>query len=626
MNKCKLEEEKKRSVVNNINKKNKNVDYMFILTYFIILIKDIFMVSIIHSDNINIFNKDIIIQFMDPRKMRIFTHSLVIIIILSFAFLFKKKGRLKYYITVDIIFSLLMIVDLVTARSIGGFITLNYLKHGNLSFKDIFNFYKYLRPIDIIFLMDIPFIIKRYKRDALLYKEKRKIPVFILVFLVAIFSANYLHKMLDVKGKVDDVGFITHYWEPFGSIYDTSPLGYIAFDFYDDLKGNKRSELTSEKTEDIEKWFDANKEDIPENDYKGIFKGKNVILIQTESVENFMINQSIGGEEITPYLNKMIKNSLYFPNFYDQTNSGVSSDADLMTNTGLFPIRGKSTFWENPYTEYESLPKILKDYNYNSLLLHGEKGGNWNFKIATENIGFDKVLDRRAIDIKPEEVNYFGGISDKTILMSFLDNITEMEKPFYGHGVILNSHFGFDYVPREEWRLNLPSDLNGSMVEKYLQSVNYVDKEIEYFINELKEKDLTKDTIVIITGDHGGINKYCMEDVSMFKDSYPWMAGEHPKVPFIIYSEGFEGETVDTIGGQIDILPTLSYLLGVDKDKYVNSSVGKVLVNTNKNYALLNDNSIIGDVKEEEKEHILDGFWVSHNIIKGNYFKLKSNK
>ena len=284
MNNCNLEEEKKRSVVNNINKKNKNVDYMFILTYFIILIKDIFMLSIIHSDNINIFNKDIIIQFMDPRKMRIFTHSLVIIIILSFAFLFKKKGRLKYYITVDIIFSLLMIVDLVTARSIGGFITLNYLKHGNLSFKDIFNFYKYLRPIDIIFLMDIPFIIKRYKRDALLYKEKRKIPVFILVFFVAIFSANYLHKMLDVKGKVDDVGFITHYWEPFGSIYDTSPLGYIAFDFYDDLKGNKRSELTSEKTEDIEKWFDANKEDIPENDYKGIFKGKNVILIDRKSV------------------------------------------------------------------------------------------------------------------------------------------------------------------------------------------------------------------------------------------------------------------------------------------------------------------------------------------------------
>lgn len=626
MNKYKSEEESQGSFVGNVTKKIKSVDCMFILTYFIILIKDIFMLSIIHSNNINIFNINIIMQFMDPRKMRIFTHSSIIIIILSFAFLFKKKGRLKFYITVDIIFSLLMIVDLITARSIGGFITLNYLKHANISFKDMFNFYKYIRPIDIIFLIDIPFILKRYKSDALFYKEKRKVLAFILVFIVAIFSSNYLHKMLDVKEKVEDVGFITHYWEPFGSIYDTSPLGYIAFDFYDELKGNKKSELTLEDIDNIENWFKANKEEIPENDYKGIFKGKNVILIQTESVENFMINQSIRGEEITPYLNKMIKSSLYFPNFYDQTNSGVSSDADLMTNTGIFPIRGKSTFWENPYTEYESLPKILKDYKYNSLLLHGEKGGNWNFKIATENMGFDQILDKRVIDIKPEEVNYLGGISDKTILMSLLDNVAKMEDPFYGHGVILNSHYGFGYVPKEEWRLNLPSDLNGSMVEKYLQSVSYVDKEIECFMNELKEKNLNKDTIVIITGDHGGLNKYCMEDASLFKDSYPWMVEEHPKVPFIIYSEGFEGQTIDTIGGQIDILPTLSYLLGVDKDKYANSSVGKVLVNTNKNYTLLNDNSIVGDIKEEEREHILDGFWVSHNIIKGNYFKVKSNK
>ena len=64
----------------------------------------------------------------------------------------------------------------------------------------------------------------------------------------------------------------------------------------------------------------------------GIFKDKNVILIQVESLENMAIGQSVGGVEITPTLNKLVSAgspSLYFPNVYDQTKAGNSSDCDL---------------------------------------------------------------------------------------------------------------------------------------------------------------------------------------------------------------------------------------------------------------------------------------------------------
>ena len=90
---------------------------------------------------------------------------------------------------------------------------------------------------------------------------------------------------------------------------------------------------------DINELFEVKKENLPNNEYFARSKGKNLIYIQVESLENFVIGQKINGKEITPNLNKLVQSSLYFPNTFEQVNEGTSSDADLMVNTSMLPLR-----------------------------------------------------------------------------------------------------------------------------------------------------------------------------------------------------------------------------------------------------------------------------------------------
>lgn len=597
---------------------------MFIITFLILLEKSNLMLSILYSDNLASVPFYTFKELNDPKLFRVFTHSSLLLIILSLAFLFKEKNRMNFYIGINTLFSILLLVDLWCARSIGNFFTLRSI-FNNKTLSTIIDFYKYFKPIDIIFILDIILLILLYSKGKIIANHRRNIPLFIMVLFLSISAAVLLHKIIDKDKKVADLGFNIQYWEPFGTIYDRSPLGYILFDAYDALMGNNKINLEKEDVIEINQWLIDNKENLPSNEYEGIFKGKNLIVLQLESFESFMINQSTDSQEITPYLNSILKNSLYFPNFYEHINHGVSSDADLMTNTGLLPLKDKSTFWGNPYTEYISLPKILSKEGYNSLLLHGERGGNWNFKIAAENIGFHKVLDKNSIEFLEEEKNCHYGVSDRTIFSTFLDNIFNLSQPFYGAAVTVNSHAPFDYIPKEKWRLNLPKTLENTAMEKYLQSSNYLDGDIEYFLKELDNRGLLENSIVVIYGDHTGIHKYNNDEIPNLNPSMPWWNEDFPKIPLIIYSKDFHGEVIDTIGGQVDVMPTLAYTLGVPEEEYNTSSVGKVLVNTKKNYTLLKDGTIVGSLGEDEKVHALKVHNICHKIIKGNYFKVKDS-
>lgn len=92
----------------------------------------------------------------------------------------------------------------------------------------------------------------------------------------------------------------------------------------------------------------------------GAAKGKNLIIIQMESFQNFLINLSIDGEEITPNLNKLAAGNFYFPRFYQQVGQGNTSDAEFIVNTSFYvPPNGPATDIYAP-KELPSLPKLLQ--------------------------------------------------------------------------------------------------------------------------------------------------------------------------------------------------------------------------------------------------------------------------
>ena len=87
-----------------------------------------------------------------------------------------------------------------------------------------------------------------------------------------------------------------------------------------------------------------------------------------------------------------------------------------------------------------------------------------------------------------------------------------------------------------------------------------------------------------------------------------------------IYNSSLKGKLVDTEGGQIDLLPTIAYLMGVDKNKYQNEALGKNLVNTNKDYTILQSLKMYGNYTPAQQEHATDGINLSNIMVQNNYF------
>jgi len=90
-------------------------------------------------------------------------------------------------------------------------------------------------------------------------------------------------------------------------------------------------------------------------------------------------------------------------------------------------------------------------------------------------------------------------------------------------------------------------------------------------------------------------------------------------VPFIIYKQGLKPKVIETTGSQIDILPTVAYLMGIEKEKYAHSALGRNLLTTQRDYAVLADGTFVGESKEYE-EHARKGLNLSDLIIQSNYF------
>ena len=141
------------------------------------------------------------------------------------------------------------------------------------------------------------------------------------------------------------------------------------------------------------------------------------------------------------------------------------------------------------------------------------------------------------------------------------------------------------------------------------------------FFNKLDEMGILDDTMIVLYGDHGGVHKYYDEDIKDLDYEGNWWKEYDNKIPLIIYSKGINHNIIEASGGQIDIPPTVAYLLGIDEDKYLGTSMGRVLVNTNRDATIIKGNEIKGNVKsDEELQHLLKFYEIGDKIIKGNYF------
>lgn len=303
----------------------------------------------------------------------------------------------------------------------------------------------------------------------------------------------------------------------------------------------------------------------------GIAKGRNLIVIQMESFQNMMIGAEYNGYEITPVLNELIREeqTIYFDNYYQQIGSGNTSDAEFASNNSLIGSYESYTYqlFENNY--FRGLPWLLKDIGYSTQVFHGYDKNFWNRVNIYPQLGFDRYYN--ADDFVSDNIEGIGGgnitgISDSAFFEQTSDYLEELSQPYYAFINTLSNHNPFG-LPEYMKEISVLPEHEETLLGNYVNSIHYADKCIGEFYKELKERGLYDNSIIVMYGDHFGLSGANEELKSIVGE---WLGVEYTcekmmNVPLIIHIPGEQvNMRMSNSGGQIDLLPTLAYLMGFE--------------------------------------------------------------
>ncbi|MDD2217430.1 MAG: LTA synthase family protein [Eubacteriales bacterium] len=304
----------------------------------------------------------------------------------------------------------------------------------------------------------------------------------------------------------------------------------------------------------------------------GIAEGKNLVVIQLESFQNFTVGMEYNGEEITPNINKLLEgNTTYFDNFYQQIGSGNTSDAEFATNNSLYGSLTSYTYKLYEENYFRGLPVMLKERGYNTSVYHAAEDREfWNRENMYPAQGFDRYYG----GLKPnggdyEMIEWMGwGLTDSEFMKQTVNYMKEIEEPYYNFVITISNHHPYKMLNKYKFVELMPRD-RGTIVGNYIQSAAYTDYSLGLFMDLLKKEGMYEDTVFVIYGDHVGMTHSEEIDKGMGKllgKAYDFQ--DMMSVPLIIHIPGESEDihnTISTAGGQTDIFPTLAYLFGFEE-------------------------------------------------------------
>jgi len=318
---------------------------------------------------------------------------------------------------------------------------------------------------------------------------------------------------------------------------------------------------------EIEEYLKENVQTDEKSELYGVAEDKNVIFIWAESIQSFVIDNDVHGQEITPFLNSLVEDedTYYFENFYHQTEQGKTSDSEFLVEKSLYPLSRGAAFFTHGQNEYHGLTEMIKEKDYTSAVFHANNKSFWNRDQVYDSIGVDYFYGDEAYEIT-EENSVGWGLKDKPFFEQSMKYLQSLEKPYYAKFITLTNHFPFELD--EEDKSIEPYDSNSNTLNNFFPTVRYMDESIELFFEQLKDTGIYDDSIIVIMGDHNGISANHNRSMAQYLDKEeitPYDYVQLQRVPFFIHIPGHgEGEVKSEIAGQIDVKPTLLHLLGME--------------------------------------------------------------
>lgn len=604
----------------------------------------------------------------------------IILLLGAIGYFIKPRNQFKYFFVCLCLFSLTEIVNsvyYVFYTNFASFGDLATLSQAETVTGSIWEKMKFIYIVYLLFPVILYFIhnqlTKSYYYNILDNVEKGKKRV----FRILICSFVCLGISFAFASKTD-YSRLAKQWN---RIYIVERFGIILYQG-NDLVQTLRPKISSlfgyeEALQQFNDYFasDNAKKYREENEYTGILDGMNIVFVHMESIEDYVMPLSFNGEEVTPNLNRLAEEGMFFTNFYPEVSTGTSSDTEFTLLSSMMPVSSGTVFVSYYNRNYATLPKILSSNGYYTFSMHGNLASMWNRNKAHPSLGYQGMFYEESFEYTEDDVINLG-INDKLFFkeaIPIMENVENSYPNYMGTVITLSNHSPYIFKDKYgEYPLTITyttvDELTGEEVEhtsnyledtdvgNYIQSVHYADSALGDFLTYINESEAFDNTIFVFYGDHDAKltrkEKNYLYNYNIVEDRF-YEEGEegytiydefdhvlNKKTPLIIWTKNevlkdtFTG-TVDYYMGMIDVQPTIlnmfgfknEYALGKDifsskEDNVIPFPNGNFLTNTmlynnsTGEYKILNENTIIDENyitdRKEYVEKLLD---VSNSMI-----------
>lgn len=435
------------------------------------------------------------------------------------------------------------------------------------------------RPWDLVYLLDAFFLGYAFRKKLVNWDPRPftyRFSTAVTLFSSLIFSINLFLAEID-RPELLSRGF--------SNTYVVRALGLPAFLGYDGNQTYKaqkvRSEAKPEEINDVIAYIDQHYAK-PNPAYFGMAKGRNVIYLHLESFQQFVIDYKLNVDgvdhEVSPFINSLYhdKQTFSFENFFHQVKAGKTSDAETLLELSLFGLNQGSYFVQyGGDNTQQAAPHILKEEaGYTSAAFHGNSGTFWNRNNVYKQWGYDYWFDQSYMSPPTKQNSFQYGLNDKVALADSIQYLERLQQPFYSKFLLVTNHYPYQHLTGDEAGFPLAKTKDDT-INTYFSTINYLDSAIEAFFNYLKASGLYDNSIIILYGDHYGISNARNPHLAplLGKNSETWTPYDNAmlqRVPFMVHIPGMDkGFVSSTFGGQVDVLPTLLHLLGIDHKTYI---------------------------------------------------------
>lgn len=483
-----------------------------------------------------------------------------ILVLSAWTLLLKRKNQRIVWLTLLFLHSTLLVSDIWYYRYFGDLLSVSLVADIPQMTSVGGGFMTLVRTYDFLFFTDLlifglSLFILRKRSSSLTQRRKRKTAFLLSSIGILLFTAplawSYIQKEEWLVGN--SVSNMREYYQ----------LGFWGYHGADIVEhGTKLIGIRSRLTDEEQSLLESLQSASVSAEGIEVKMTPNIVMVQLESFQTHLIGHRVNGQELTPHLNQLQEEMFYYPNFYHQTHEGRTSDAEFSALTSLYPIKSGSVYTRYGENEFHALPEQLHLLGYETAAMHAYDKTFWNRDGFYENAGIDHFFSEE--DFPPGEVIGMA-LNDKEFLLSSIEMMESVQEPYFAYMVALTSHTPYE-MPEESPQLDLQG-IEDPLLRGYYETVHYVDDAIAAFIDEMKQRELWDSALVIFYGDHD--SGLAFDGSEMAKELKVETAVDlfelKKRVPLWIKPpQTAAGGIVESLGGQVDLAPTILDLLGVE--------------------------------------------------------------